>query len=165
MSHQYTNELTPEILSEIEQFPFTPEQLADMSDEARSLIEEQKAFNRAHPMTAIYRIAVAGCLTARGGTGDESNPNPEEGYKILLEKGQWVSVLTEGSTVTYPDGSCARIVSSAGSQHTYEGRGIALVNSLLSNGDQIISTPQSTSMLVERKGVPMGDDFLAVGNE
>lgn len=118
-----------------------------------------------HPVTAIYRIAVAGCLTCRGGIGDEFNPNPEEGCKIRLENGQWVSVLTEGCTVTYPDGSSARIVSSAGSQHTYEGRGIALVDSLLSNGDRIISTPQSASMLVERKGVPMGDDFLTVGYE
>ncbi|HDJ1442316.1 TPA: hypothetical protein PPN70_004781 [Serratia rubidaea] len=165
MSQQYTNELTPEILDGMDHSPFTSEQLAEMSGEARALIEEQEAFCRVHPVTAIYRIAVAGCLTDRGGIGDEFNPNPEEGSKIRLENGQWVSVLTEDCTVTYPDGSSARIVSSAGSQHAYEGRGIALVGSLLSNGDRIISTPQSASMLIERDGVPMGEDFLTTGHE
>jgi len=165
MSPQYTNELTPEILDGLDQSPFTPQQLAEMSDEARAIIEEQETFCRAHPVTAIYRFAVAGCLTERGGIGDEFNPNPEEGYKILLENGQWVSVLTEGCTVTYPDGSRARIVTGAGSLDTYEGRGIALVNSLLSNGDRIISTPQAAFMLLERDGVAMGKDFLSVGNK
>ncbi|PCR16490.1 hypothetical protein CQA65_29450, partial [Klebsiella pneumoniae] len=75
MEKQYTNELTAEILAGMDQSPFTPEQLAAMSDEARALIEEQEAFCHAHPVTTIYRLAVAGCLTRRGGTGDEFNPN------------------------------------------------------------------------------------------
>lgn len=162
MEKQYTNELTPEILAGMDQSPFTPEQLAAMSDEARALIEEQEAFCRAHPVTAIYRLAVAGCQTRRGGTGDEFNPNPEEGHKIRLENGLWVSVLTEGCTVTYPDGTQARIVTCAVSQYTHDGRGIALVNSLLDNGDEIISTPQSGCMLTGRDGVPMPEDFLAM---
>ncbi|MDU4417312.1 MAG: hypothetical protein E7I60_09555 [Veillonella parvula] len=110
MEKQYTNELTAEILAGMDQSPFTPEQLAAMNDEARALIEEQEAFCHAHPVTTIYRLAVAGCLTRRGGTGDEFNPNPEEGHKIRLENGLWVSVLTEGCTVTYPDGTQARIL-------------------------------------------------------
>ena len=80
MNTQYTNELTPAILAGMDISPFTAEQLAAMTDEARELIEEQKAFCRAHPVTAIYRLAVAGCLTRRGGVGDEFNPNPEEGH-------------------------------------------------------------------------------------
>ncbi len=136
-----------------------------MTDEARELIEEQKAFCRAHPVTAIYRLAVAGSLTERGGVADEFNADPEQGYKNKLSNGQWASVLTEGCTVTYPDGSMARIISSAGSQHTYEDRGIALVGSLLDNGDVIISTPQSSGILVGHEGVPMADDFLISGQK
>lgn len=162
MDTQYTNELTPEILAGMDISPFTAEQLTAMTNEARELIEEQKAFCRSHPVTAIYRLAVAGCLTRRGGTGDEFNAPPEEGHKIRLESGLWVSILTEGCTVTYPDGSTARIVSSAGSQHSYEGRGIALVGSLLDNGDEIISTPQNIGVIIGREGVPDKDDFLAV---
>ncbi|TBN98602.1 hypothetical protein EYZ49_12620 [Salmonella enterica subsp. salamae serovar 13,22:z:-] len=162
MMKQYTNELTADVLAEQNESSFSAKELADMSDDARAVVLEQEAFCRAHPVTAIYRVAVAGCLTRRGGTGAEFNPNPEEGYKIRLENGQWVSVLTEGCTVTYPDGSTARIISSAGKQHTYDGRGIALVGSVLDNGDEIISTPQNSLMIVARDGVPMGDDFLAV---
>lgn len=162
MSQQYTNELTPDVLATLDQSPFTQEQLASMSDEARAFIAEQEAFCRGQPVTAIYRLAVAGCLTRRGGTGDEFNPNPEEGYKIGLESGQCVSVLTEGCTVTYPDGTQARIVTSAGSQYTHDGRGIALVNSLLDHGDEIISTPQRGCILSWRDGVPMPEDFLSL---
>lgn len=165
MDTQYTNELTPAILAGMDISPFTAEQLAAMTDEARELIEEQKAFCRAHPVTAIYRLAVAGCLTRRGGVGDEFNPNPEEGHKIALDNGQMASVLTEGCAVTYPDGSTARIVSSAGRSYSVEDRGIALVGSRLDNGDEIISTPQSSSVLVGREGVAMADDFLISGQK
>ncbi|MCZ3384986.1 hypothetical protein O3S68_22190 [Kosakonia sp. SOY2] len=165
MSQQFTNDQTPEMLAGMDKSPFTPEQLAEVNGEARALIEKQEAFCRAHLVKAIHRIAVAGCLTLRGGTGDEFNPNPEVGYKIRQENGHWVSVLTVGCTVTYPDGSSARIVSSAGSKHTCGGREIALVGSLLSNGDRIISTPQSAGMLIVRDGVPMGDDVLSAGHE
>ncbi|CNI60273.1 Uncharacterised protein [Yersinia pekkanenii] len=166
MDTQYTNALTPDILAGMDISPFTAEQLAAMTEEARDLIDAQKAFCRAHPVTAIYRLAVAGCLTRRGGVGDEFNPNPEEGHKIALDNnGQMASVLTEGCTVTYPDGSTARIVSSAGRSYAAEDRGIALVGSVLDNGDEIISTPQSSCVLVGRKGVAIADDFLITGQK
>lgn len=160
MDTQYTNALTPDILAGMDISPFTAEQLAAMTDEARDLIEAQKAFCHAHPVTAIYRLAVAGCQTRRGGVGDEFNSNPEEGYKVRLSNGVMASVLTEGCAVTYLDGSTARIVSSAGSAQRYKKRGVALVGSLLDNGDEIISTPQSAGMIVRREGVAMADDFL-----
>lgn len=165
MTLQYTNELTPALWAAMVQSSFTAKQLATMTAEARDLIEAQKSFSREHPVTAIYRLAVAGSLTERGGIADEFNANPEQGYKYRLSNGQWVSVLNEGCTVSYPDGSIARIISSAGSRHTYEGRGVALVGSELDNGDVIISTPQSAGMLVGRKGVPMPEDFLTVGQK
>lgn len=71
MSQQYTNVLTQEMLDGMDKSTFTPEQLAEMNDEARALTEVQEAFCRAHPIKAIHRIAVAGCLTFRGGIGDE----------------------------------------------------------------------------------------------
>lgn len=163
MNMQYTNELTPEMLAELAQSSFAEKDLTTMSEEVRALIDEQEDYARNHPVMAIYRIAVAGCLTRRGGTGDEFNTNPKEGHKILLGNGQWVSVLSEGCMVTYPDGTQARIITSAGSQFSScDGKGIALVNSLLDNGDEIISTPQSSSILVGRVGEPMPEDFLAM---
>ncbi|MEA9390593.1 hypothetical protein SJI19_08570 [Acerihabitans sp. TG2] len=165
MDTQYTNELTPEILAGMDISPFTAEQLTEMTAEARDLIEAQETFCRAHPVTAIYRLAVAGSQTERGGVADEFNADPEQGYKHRLSNGLWASVLTEGCTVTYPDGGTARIISSAGSQNTYDDRGIALVGSRLDNGDVIISTPQSSGMLVGREGVPMAEDFLISGQK
>lgn len=163
MTQQYTNAMTAEEVETMAQSPFTAEQLAGMSDEARAVIEEQEEYLRQHPVTHVYRLAVAGCLTRRGGVGDEFNPNPEEGHKILLDNGQWASVLTEGCTVTYPDGTQARIVSTAGSQFTScDGKGMALVNSQLDNGDEIISTPQCSVVLAGRAGESMPADFLAM---
>ena len=162
MMKQYTNELTADVLTELDKSPFTAAELADMPDDALAIIREQEEFCREHPVTAIYRIAVAGCLTRRGGTGDEYNPNPDEGHKIRLENGVLVSVLTEGCAVTYPDGTQARIISHAGKQNTCDGRGIALVGSLLDNGDEIISTPQSSGVFLIRDGVPMAEDFLVM---
>lgn len=165
MDTQYTNDLTPDMLAGMDISPFTAEELAEMTDEARDLIAAQKDFCRAHPVTAIYRLAVAGCLTRRGGVGDEFNPNPEEGLKIRLSNGVMASALTEGCAVTYPDGSTARVVSSAGGQQRYKNSGVALVGSLLDNGDEIISTPQSAGMIVRREGVAMADDFLIAGHK
>ena len=165
MTLQFTNELTPALLAAMDQSPFTAEQLAEMSSEARALVAEQAAFCRQHPVNAIYRLAVAGCLTRRGGTGVEFNPGQKEGCRIRLADGERASVLTEGCTVSYPDGSTARIISSAGSRHTYKERGVALVGSELDNGDVIISTPQSEGMLVGRKGVPVPEDFLTAGQK
>lgn len=86
MSPQYTDDPSPEILATMVQSPFTSEQLAEISD------EEQEAFCRAHPVTAIYRLAVTGCLTRRGGTGDGFNPN-------LPDNGQWGSVLDNDDVI------------------------------------------------------------------
>lgn len=86
--------------------------------------------------------------------------SPDDGCKIRLENGEWASVLTVGCAVTYPDGSSAKIISGAGELQTIEERGVALVGSLLDNGDEIISTPQSDHVLAGREGVPMPANFL-----
>ncbi|EJK8797699.1 TPA: hypothetical protein R0F52_003857 [Klebsiella pneumoniae] len=45
---QYTNELTAEMLTAFDQSPFTAEQLTDMNEEARSLIEHLSFLLRSH---------------------------------------------------------------------------------------------------------------------
>ena len=163
MDGQHSNQITPVLLATLEQSPFTPEQLAAMNDDARAVIEAQKAFCTRHPITAVYRIAVAGCRTRDGGTGAEFNSAPDEGNKIQCVDGKMRSVLTAGSLISYPDGRTARIVSSGGSQYRdVNGCGLALVGSRLDNGDVIISTPQDACMLVAREGVALPPDFLSL---
>ena len=157
MSPQYTNELTAEMAASLSKPPFSAEKKAAMPDGARELVEAQEAFLCAHPATAIYRIAVDGSLTARGGVVRAA----WNGGEIELEGGRRVNIALEGDEVVYPDGTTARIINGSGEDIIKNGRGIALVDSLLSNGDQIISTPQATGMLVERDGMPMGESFLA----
>lgn len=130
MERQYDNELTPELLARLNHSSFTAEELAELDDEVRALVAEQEASRRQHPIIAIYRPAVAGCLTRNGGTGDEFNPDSEKGRKIRLKNGVWASVLTESCTVSYPDGSHARIVSSAGNRNRLNGQGVAVVGSI-----------------------------------
>ena len=162
MDRQYNNELTTELLATLNQSSFTTQELAGMDDEVRAQVAEQELSRRQHPIIAIYRPAVAGCLTRNGGTGDEFNLYSGEGRKIRRKNGVWASVLTEGCMVSYPDGSRARIVSSAGSRNRYNVRGVALVGSILDNGDEIISTPQGSSIMIVREGVPQSDDFLVI---
>ena len=159
---QYNNDLTPEISASFEVSRYTDKQLSEMNEEARQLVIEQQEYAKYHPVIAIYRAAVAGSLTLRGGIVDEPNPDPSQGMKVQLDNGQWVSMVTEGATVTYPDGTKAVIISSAGQLSEWEGKGIALVGSLLDNGDVIISTPDYGSVFTVRESESMPDDFLTV---
>ncbi|WP_238483360.1 hypothetical protein [Rahnella perminowiae] len=60
MEMQFTNELNQELLDAINASPFTAEQLAEMDESARAVVEEQAVFARQHPVIAIYRLAVPG---------------------------------------------------------------------------------------------------------
>lgn len=156
MSQQYTNELTPELAASLARPPFSAEKKAAMSDGARQTVEEQEAFMREHPVVAIYRIAVDGALTQRGGVVRAA----WNGAEIELDGGLKVNVALVGDKVLYPDGTTARIVTGSGSKFQKGEQSIALVGSRLSNGDVIISTPQAGSMLNELKGLPVDADFL-----
>ena len=156
MSQQYTNELTPELAASLARPPFSAEKKAAMSDGARQTVEEQEAFMREHPVVAIYRIAVDGALTQRGGVVRAA----WNGAEIELEGGQKVNIALVGDEVVYPDGTTARIVTGSGAKFQKGDQSIALVGSRLSNGDVIISTPQAGSTLNELKGLPMDADFL-----
>ncbi|HHZ8496422.1 TPA: PAAR domain-containing protein [Enterobacter mori] len=156
MSQQYTNELTPELAASMARPPFSAEKKAAMSEGAHQAVEEQEVFMREHPVVAIYRIAVDGALTRRGGVVRAV----WNGAEIELDGGQKVNIALVGDEVVYPDGTTARIVTGSGSKFRKGEQSIALVGSRLSNGDVIISTPQARCMLNELKGLPVDDDFL-----
>lgn len=156
MEPQYTNVLTPELATLLARPPFSTEKKAGMPEGARQTVEEQEAFLLEHPVVAIYRIAVDGTLTHRGGVVRAA----WNGSEIAPEDGQKVSVALEGDEVVYPDGTTARIVTGSGAKFQKGGKSIALVGSRLSNGDVIISTPQAGCTLNELKGLPMDADFL-----
>ncbi|WP_261308027.1 PAAR domain-containing protein [Enterobacter roggenkampii] len=67
-----------------------------------------------------------------------------------------------GDKVVYADGSEATIVSGAGKARIMQGVSAALVGSMLDNGDEIISTPQSRSRLVFREGNTLPEGFLTM---
>lgn len=157
MDRQYNNELTPELLATMDQSPFTAEQLAGMNDETRALIAEKQAYCRQHPVNAIYRIAVDGSLTREGGTVRAAY----NGNEIELSDGRKVNVALVGDDVVYPDGRTAKIVTGAGKMTEVNGRGVALVNSRLDNGDEIISTLCDGPMIAGREGEDMPEDFLS----
>lgn len=158
MEMQFTNELNQELLDVINASPFTTEQLAEMDESARAVVEEQAVFARQHPVIAIYRLAVPGSLTARGGKVTKASST----RKVSLENGTEAAFALEHDEVTYADGSTARIANSAGQQFCEGNRGFALVGSVLDNGDKIISMPQNSCYLVARKDVPMAEDFLVI---
>lgn len=159
---QYNNDLTPEIIASLDAPRYTDNQLSEINEEARQLVIGQQEYAEHHPVTAIYRTAVAGSRILRGGVVDEPNPDPSQGMKVQLDSGEWASIVTEGATVTYPDGTKAVIITSAGQLSEWEGKGIALVGSLLDNGDVIISTPDYGLVFSFREGESIPDDFLTV---
>ncbi|HHA1888831.1 hypothetical protein ABKV35_18765 [Enterobacter kobei] len=154
---QYNNDLTAEILASFNKPTFTPEQIADMADSAKAVIAEQEEINRLHPVNKIYRFATVGSLTRLGGVIRETHHKA----KMQTENGEMMSIALKGDEVVYPDGTTARIATSTGQSKTYNGCGIAVVGSKLDNGDEIISTPQSGAMCIDREGLPSAKDFLA----
>lgn len=137
MDTQYSNALTPDILAGMDKSPFSSIDIATMSDEARELVREQEEYLRQHPVTALWRQATVGSLTRRGGVVASGS----SGGQVVNSSGELVAFSLVGDEVTYPDGSVATIVSGSGSNISSNGKGYALVGSVLSNRDEIISTP------------------------
>lgn len=148
--------MTPAILAGMDRSPFSPDDLAAMSDEARGLVETQAEYLRQHPITAIWRQATTGSLTRDGGVVSSASADGN----VMTSNGEPAGFAVIGDEVTYPDGSTARIVSGSGSRFSNNGTGYALVGSLLNNGDEIISTPQKYAVLCCRDGESMPEDFL-----
>ncbi|MCQ3031471.1 hypothetical protein NLO88_12460 [Pseudomonas syringae] len=148
----YTNELTPELLRSLDVSPFSEQQLAELNEEALNCIREQQAYRKAHPPVAIYRFATEGSQTRDGGVIEQT----ESAMTIEVNNGQQVRVAHKGDYAVYPDGRRAQIVTGAGCENS----DIALVGSVLSNGDKIINTPQHIALFLQRDGEPLEEDFL-----
>lgn len=150
----YTNEASPEFLSELDKSPFAEEQLLGFNEQALEIVNKRDAYCKAHPPIAIYRVAAEGSQTRNGGVIKKTTSR----VAFKLADGSQVHAAHKGDYVVYPDGTTAHIVTSAGEANSH----IALVGSTLSNGDEIINTPQGSMVLVEREGVQLVDDFLSV---
>ncbi len=148
----YNNDVTPELLHTLEKSPFTEHQLASFDEYALGIIEKQQAYAIDHPAIAIYRMAAEGSQTRNGGVVKQAT-GPVE---FKLENGQEARAAQKGDFVVYPDGTQAQIVTGAGKGNS----NVALVGSYLSNGDEIINTPQGIALIMARKGVKKADDFL-----
>ncbi|MCK3838923.1 MULTISPECIES: hypothetical protein [Pseudomonas] len=148
----YTNELSAEVLRTLDKAPFTEQQLAGFNEQALAIVNQQQAYTKSHPPIAIYRAATGGSQTRSGGVIQQATIECE----ITLDNGQQVRVAQIGDIAVYADGSTAQIVTDAGQGDSHW----ALVGSRLSNGDEIIDTPQGLGLFVAREGVPMPDDFL-----
>jgi hypothetical protein len=148
----YINEVTPEYLRTLGRSPFTGQQLAEFNEKAMELVRQRQAYHEAHPPVCIYRWATAGSQTRNGGVIQEATTEIE----ITLDDGQQVRVAQVGDYAVYADGSIAQITTGAGHKN-YD---MALVGSRLSNGDEIINTPQNAAMYLRRDGVLMAEDFL-----
>lgn len=148
----YTNDVSPEYLRSLDIPHFTEQQIAQFDEQGRTAVCEQQAYIDAHPAIAIYLCATEGSQTRMGGVIQRGTVP----HEFELENGRSVRIARKGDYVLYADGSTAQIVTGAGQANS----DVALVGSLLSNGDEIINTPQSGSVFVMREGVPMAEDFL-----
>lgn len=152
ISTLYTNEVSPDFLRTFDKSPFTEQQLSSFNEQALATIKQQQEYRNSHPPIAIYRIAAQGSQTRNGGVIKQTT-SPME---FKLPNGQQIRAAQKGDYAEYPDGTNANIVTAAGEDFCH----IALVGSVLNNGDEIINTPQDSTVLVERKGVPLPEDFL-----
>jgi hypothetical protein len=147
-----TNEVSPEFLRRLDDSPFTEEQLAGFDDKVSAIIQRQRAYAKAHPPRAIYRVATEGSQTRGGGEIQQAAAS----LVFTLDSGQKVNAAQKGGYVVYPDGTTAQIVTGAGQGNSH----LALVGSRLCNGDEIINTLQGSVLFVTREGVSMAEDFL-----
>ena len=148
----YTNEVSAEFLIELDMPAFSEQQLSGFSEQALKIINERDAQNKAHPAIAIYRVAAEGSQTRNGGVIKKTTSQ----MAFKLADGSQVRAAHKGDCAVYADGTTARIVTCAGEANSH----IALVGSTLSNGDEIINTPQGSVLLIAREGVQKADDFL-----
>jgi hypothetical protein len=148
----YTNDVSPEFLRHQDCLPFTEQQLVEFGEQALAIVRQQQAHLAVHPAVAIYRLATEGSQTRDGGMiRQASSP-----LTFTLDNGRKVRAARKGDCAMYIDGSTAQIVTGAGQGNSH----LALVGSRLSNGDEIINTPQGIGLFVARDGVPMAEDFL-----
>ena len=150
---QYTNELTEEIIKSCAQPPFTPEEIATFDESTQQEVLNLTTRLATCPVKLIFRIATVGSLTRNGGVLQKASGKSTAGG---------LQVARVGDKVVYANGSEATIISGAGKARVMQGASAALVGSMLDNGDEIISTPQSSNTFVFREGDTFPEGFLAM---
>lgn len=149
---QYTNEITTEIRGSSSQPAYDVDFLANFYNKTREAFDE---FNKpvSRPLTHILRFAMVGSVTGNGGViRNASGTSTAGGYKMALV----------GDKVVYAGSGEATIISGAGGVRIIQDTSAALSGSMLDNGDEIISTPQSGSRLVFCKGDTFPKEFLTM---
>lgn len=106
-----------------------------------------------NPVIAIYRPASEGSQSRDGGVILQAT----SAITCETREGETLRLAQPGDVVTYPNGTCARIITGSGTTQF----NLALVGSRLSNGDEIINTRNDRFVFVERADTPLPDDFLA----
>ena len=150
---QHTNELTEEIIKSCAQPPFTPEEIATFDESTQQEVLNLTTRLTTCPVKLIFRIATVGSLTRNGGVLQKASGKSTAGG---------LQVARVGDKVVYANGSEATIISGAGKARVMQGASAALVGSMLDNGDEIISTPQSSHTFVFREGDTLPEGFLTM---
>ncbi|MDV0579405.1 PAAR domain-containing protein [Citrobacter braakii] len=105
LMQQYTNKITPEIRETHSQPPYDEELLSLCDDKTRKELEEINEQCLSRPLAHIFRFAVVGSLTRRGGVIRHASGGATTGG---------LQVARVGDKVVYADGSEATIISGAG---------------------------------------------------
>jgi uncharacterized Zn-binding protein involved in type VI secretion len=150
---QYTNEITPEIRESFSQPPYGEDFFALCDNQTRDALEKINQRATTYALTHMFRFAVVGSLTRNGGVIQHASGNSTAGGYQMARV---------GDKVVYADGSEATIISGAGNARIMQGASAALVGSMLDNGDEIISTPQSRTKLVFREGDVLPEGLLTI---
>lgn len=148
----YNNDVTSEYLRDLDRPPFSEEALTTFSSAALAHVRESEASKQAHPCTGIFRVAAEGSQTRDGGVIVKGTL----GVEFRLADSSEAAGARVGDCAIYPNGTMAQVVTGAGKANSQ----MALVGSRLSNGDEIINTPQGSLLLLQRKDVAWPDDFL-----
>jgi uncharacterized Zn-binding protein involved in type VI secretion len=150
---QYTNDIIPEIRESFSQPPYGEDLLTNCDSKTRKELEDINRREASRPLAYFFRFAVVGSLTRNGGViRHVSGGSTAGGYQIARV----------GDKAVYADGREATIISGAGEARVMQGASAALVGSMLDNGDEIISTPQSSIKLVFREGREFPEGFLTI---
>ncbi|WP_442798739.1 PAAR domain-containing protein [Pantoea vagans] len=150
---QYTNELTAEIIKSYAQPPFNQEEIATFDKSVQQEVLDIITRLATYPVKHMFRTATVGSLTRNGGILQKASGRSTAGG---------LQVARVGDRVVYADGSEATIISGAGTARIIQGAPAALAGSMLDNGDEIISTPQSISRLIFREGERLPKGFLTL---
>ncbi|HAT1609014.1 TPA: PAAR domain-containing protein [Raoultella planticola] len=150
---QYTKELTAEIIQSCAQPPYTWEEIAIFEESVPQEALEMITRLATRPVKYMFRITTVRSLTRNGGVLQKaSGKRTAVGFQVARA----------GDKVVYADGSEATIISGADVARVMQGASAALVGSMFDNGDEIISTPQSSNRLVFREGDSLPNGFLTM---